>query len=116
MNIQIYCLKRNFDVQKAERFFKERRVPYQLVDLKKHALGQKELALFARAAGSAAALLNDAPETRSHPAAYTDDESYILDTLREHPQFLRTPVVRNGDRVAFGADEAAWSKWLNSEK
>ena len=34
MNIQIYCLKRNFDVQKAERFFKERRVPYQLVDLK----------------------------------------------------------------------------------
>ena len=35
MNIQIYALKKNFDTQKAERFFKERRIPYQLLDLKK---------------------------------------------------------------------------------
>ena len=51
MNIQIYVNKKNPDVLKAERFFKERRVPYQLVDLKKHKLGERELQLFARAAG-----------------------------------------------------------------
>ena len=39
MNIQIYCGKKNFDVQKAERWFKERRIPFQTLDLKKHKLG-----------------------------------------------------------------------------
>ncbi|MBR4331743.1 MAG: ArsC family transcriptional regulator, partial [Clostridia bacterium] len=52
MNIQIYALKKNFDTQKAERFFKERRIPYQLLDLKKHKLGGRELALFARRIGA----------------------------------------------------------------
>jgi arsenate reductase-like glutaredoxin family protein len=52
MNIIIYAGKKNFDTQKAERFFKERRIPYQLLDLKKHRLGQKELALFARRLGA----------------------------------------------------------------
>ena len=115
MNIQIYCLKRNFDVQKAERFFKERRVPYQVVDLKKHQLGGKELALFARKAGAAAALLDSSPEVKSHPVAYTDDETYILDAIREHPQFLRTPIVRNGDQITVGADEEKWNQWLSAK-
>ena len=52
MSIQIYCLKKNFDTQKAERFFKERRVPYQLMDLKKHKLGARELLLVARRLGA----------------------------------------------------------------
>ena len=49
MNVQIYASKKNPDVLKAERFFKERRIPYQLVDLKKHRLGRRELELFAAA-------------------------------------------------------------------
>ena len=53
MNIQIYAAKKNPDVLKAERFFKERRIPYQMMDLKKHKLGRRELELFARAAGGA---------------------------------------------------------------
>ena len=58
MNIQIYVNKKNPDVLKAERFFKERRIPYQMMDLKKHKLGKKELDLFVRAAGSARALVD----------------------------------------------------------
>ena len=46
-NIQIYYIKRSFDVQKAERFFKERRVPFQAVDMHRHAPGKRELELFA---------------------------------------------------------------------
>ena len=45
--IQIYLSKNNFDAQKAQRFFKERRIPVQVMDLKKHKLGQRELELFA---------------------------------------------------------------------
>ncbi|MBR1586124.1 MAG: ArsC family transcriptional regulator [Clostridia bacterium] len=112
MNIIIYTLKKNFDTQKAERFFKERRVPYQLVDLKKHRLGQKELSLFARRLGAYQLVDRKNPAALSHPVAHTDDEGYILTCLLENPGFLRTPIVRNGEQVTLGADESAWSAWI----
>ena len=112
MSIQIYCLKKNFDTQKAERFFKERRVPYQLLDLKKHKLGARELQLFARRLGAENLIDRHNPEAFSHPAAHTDDGRYILDTLAEYPRFLRTPIVRCREQVTLGVDEAAWDAWI----
>ena len=112
MNIQIYVLKRNFDVQKAERFFKERRVPYQLVDLKKHRLGLREVQLFARCAGARELVDRQNIAALSHPVAHTDDAAYIADCLLQNPKLMRLPIVRNGDQVTLGADEAAWSAWL----
>ncbi len=114
MNIQIYALKKNFDTQKAERFFKERRVPYQLLDLKKHKLGQRELALFARRLGAENLLDRKNPEVLSHPAAYNGDPDYILETLAEYPRFLRTPIVHNGEKVTLGADEKTWEEWIKN--
>lgn len=112
MNIQIYALKKNFDTQKAERFFKERRIPYQLLDLKKHKLGQRELSLFARRLGAQNLVDRQSPDALSHPIAHTDDDQYILDSLMENPRFLRTPIVRNGEKVTMGVDEAAWESWM----
>ena len=112
MNIQIYALKRNFDTQKAERFFKERRIPYQLLDLKKHKLGQRELSLFARRLGAENLVDRQSPDALSHPIAHTDDAAYILESLAENPRFLRTPIVRNGEQVTLGADEKTWEEWL----
>ena len=112
MNIQIYALKRNFDTQKAERFFKERRIPYQLLDLKKHKLGQRELSLFARRLGAENLVDRQNPDALSHPIAHTDDAAYILESLAENPRFLRTPIVRNGEQVTLGADEKTWEDWL----
>ena len=116
MNIQIYCLKKNFDTQKAERFFKERRIPYQLLDLKKHKLGQRELALFARRLGAENLVDRKNPDALSHAVTHTDDAAYILECLLEHPGFLRTPIVRNGEKVALGADEDTWRQWIDQEK
>ncbi|MBE5782474.1 MAG: ArsC family transcriptional regulator [Clostridiales bacterium] len=112
MNIQIYASKKNFDTQKAERFFKERRIPYQLLDLKKHKLGQRELMLFARRLGAQNLVDRQSPEALSHPIAHTDDDSYVLECLLEHPKFLRTPIVRNGEQVTLGADETTWNAWI----
>ena len=117
MSLQIYSLKKNFAVQKAERFFKERRVQAQLVDLKKHRLGLRELQLFARAAGGARNLVDrDNINTMSHPVAHTDNEAVILDYLMEKPEFLRTPIVRDGQRVVIGEDMAAWQKLAEMQK
>ena len=112
MNIQIYALKKNFDTQKAERFFKERRINYQLLDLKKHKLGQRELSLFARRLGAYNLVDRQSSEALSHPIAHTDDEKYILECLLENPKFLRTPIVRNGEQVTLGAAEDTWNQWI----
>lgn len=115
MNIQIYTYKRNFDTQKAERFFKERRVAYQLVDMKRHAPGMRELQLFARRAGVRQLVDRNNVDAMSHPVAHTDDEKIILDYLAVLPQFLRTPIVRNGERVTVGVDESAWNEWIQKD-
>ena len=117
MSLQIYSLKKNFAVQKAERFFKERRVQAQLVDLKKHRLGLRELQLFARAAGGARNLVDrENINAMSHPVAHTDNEAVILDYLMENPEFLRTPIVRDGQRVVIGEDMATWQKLAEMQK
>ncbi len=112
-NIQIYYVKRSFDVQKAERYFKERRVPFQPVDMRRHAPGRRELELFARAAGGVGALLDrSSPKVLSHYAAYMHDEQALIDELMEDPSLMRAPIVRNGQKVTIGVDEAVWAGWL----
>ena len=112
-NIQIYYVKRSFDVQKAERFFKERRIPFQAVDMHRHAPGKRELELFARAAGGVSELLDkSSTKVLSHPAAYMHDESAVLEEIMEDPSLLRAPIVRNGQKVTIGVNEAVWAQWL----
>ena len=114
-NIQIYCVKRSFDVQKAERFFKERRIPFQSVDMRRHVPGRRELDLFARATGGMSALLDrESTKVLSHPAAYMRDENAIAQEIMEDPSLLRAPIVRNGQKVTIGVHEDIWTQWLES--
>ena len=114
MNIQIYVNKKNPDVLKAERFFKERRIPYQLVDLKKHKLGQKELDTFVRAVGAKALVDREGKKALERPVAHMSTDSLIVAELLSDPSALRTPIVRNGSKITVGADEAVWKTWLEA--
>ena len=112
MNIQIYAAKKNPDVLKAERFFKERRISYQTMDLKKHKLGRRELELFARAAGGAQALVDrSGQKALERPVAHMSSDSLILDALMDDPSALVSPIVRNGSKATVGAQEAVWKEW-----
>ena len=112
MNIQNYAAKKNPDVLKAERFFKERRIPYQMMDLKKHKLGRRELELFARAAGGAQALVDrSGQKALERPVAHMSSDSLILDALMDDPSALVSPIVRNGSKATIGAQEAVWKEW-----
>ena len=42
MNIQIFGKSKCFDTKKAERYFKERRIPYQMIDLKRYGMSGRE--------------------------------------------------------------------------
>lgn len=102
MNIQIYCGKKNFDTQKAERFFKERRIPVQMLDLKKHPLGEREVRLMIQQIGLDRLMDREDKKVREHPACYYLQESLVIPAVQEAPWLLRTPIVRNGSRMTAG--------------
>ena len=111
--IQIYVSKNNFDTQKAQRFFKERRVQVQLMDLKKHKLGQRELELFARCAGGVGNLLDrEDKKVKESAVAYNSIESYIMEELLAHPTYLKSPICRNGQKVTIGLAPEVWETWV----
>ena len=60
MNIQIFGTKKSFDTKKAQRWFKERRIKFQFIDLKEKGMSRGELESVARAAGGLDALVNPA--------------------------------------------------------
>ena len=111
MNIQIYCGKKNFDAQKAERWFKERRIPFQSLDLKKHKLGEREIRLMIGALGMEGILDREDKKTKEHPACYYDRAEMLILAIQENPWLLRTPIVRNGNKITAGYQPAVWDTW-----
>ena len=111
MNIQIYCGKKNFEVQKAERYFKERRIPFQTLDLKKHRLGEREIRLFLETVGPESLLDRQDPRVREHPACYYDRAELLIPAIQEAPWLLKTPLVRNGNQVTQGVHLEIWEQW-----
>ncbi len=111
MNIQIYCGKKNFDVQKAERWFKERRIPFQTLDLKKHKLGEREIRLMLSAVGREQLIDREDKKTREHPACYYDRDELLIPAIQESPWLLKTPVVRNGKHITIGYQPDVWETW-----
>lgn len=112
MNIQIFGKSKSFDTKKAERWFKERRIPFTSVDMKKHKLGARELQLFARAAGGVRALVD--PDAKGEKADYARQlsiESILTDVLLENPTLLKAPIVRNGTSVTIGFHPEVWEGW-----
>ncbi len=115
MNIQIYSGKKNFDTQKAERYFKERRIPVQMMDLKKHPLGEREIRLMIQQIGTEKLIDREDRKVREHPACYYNQESLLIPAIQEAPWLLRTPVVRNGNRVTVGYQPETWDRWICDE-
>ena len=115
MNIQIYSGKKNFDTQKAERYFKERRIPVQMLDLKKHPLGEREIRLMIRQIGLENLLDREDKKVREHPACYYNQESLLIPALGEAPWLLKTPIVRNGTRMTVGYQPEVWDSWIRSD-
>ena len=110
MGLQIYAGK-GFDTQKAERFFKERRVGYQRVDVLRFGIGKRELESVAAAVGVEALCDRESKAFRESVIAYTQDRETILAGLLERPQLLRLPLVRNGRLATAGFCPEVWERW-----
>ncbi len=109
--IQIYFYKKNFDAQKAERWFKERRVPAQMVDLARVKLGRREIETFRRSVGLSALVDREGTAWKECPARFAAGEDAVLDALAEDPRRLKLPIVRDGQRATVGYCPEVWETW-----
>ena len=109
MNIQIFGISKCFDTKKAQRWFKERRIPFQYIDLKQYGISRGELSSVVKAAGLEAVI------NASHPDAvlldYLAYDQDKLEKLLENSALLRTPIVRNGRQAAVGYAPDIWAGW-----
>ena len=109
MNIQIFGKSKCFDTKKAERWFKERRVKFQAVDLKKQGMSLGELSSVKNAVGL------EAMVDPKHPDAvlvsYLAGDQTKRGKLVDDPSLLRTPIVRNGKQVTVGYCPEVWEQW-----
>lgn len=110
MNIQIFGKSKCFDTQKAQRYFKERGIRFQAVDLLRFGMSRGELTGAARAIGLEA--LVDWKNPDSALLKYLAYDADKLEKLLENPRLIRTPVVRNGRQATAGYCPEVWKDWV----
>ena len=109
MNIQIFGKSKCFDTKKAERYFKERRVKFQAIDLYKYGISKGELTSVLRCV-KLEELVNPKHPDAALLAYLASDEAKI-EKLVEEPKLLKTPIVRNGRLATLGYQPEVWKSW-----
>ncbi len=112
MNIQIFGSGKCFDTKKAERYFKERRIKYQYIDLIRFGMSPKEFDSVLRAVGGVDHLINwDKKHDDIILMRYMEDKNIKEDKIYDDPSLMKTPVVRNGKQATVGYCPEIWVNW-----
>ena len=109
MNIQIFGKNKCFDTKKAERYFKERRIKYQFIDLGRYGMSRRELESVKNAVGLDN--LVDEKDPDAPLVQYLASNDAKLEKLFDCPWLIRTPVVRNGKQATVGYCPDVWKTW-----
>ena len=109
MNIQIFGKSKCFDSKKAERYFKERRIKYQYIDVLKYGMSRGELNAVKNAVGLDAMI--DTTDEDYPLIAYLAGTEAKLDKLFEDAYLIKTPIVRNGKQATVGYCPDVWKTW-----
>ena len=112
MNIQIFGTKKCNDTKKAERFFKERGIKYQFIDMKEKGMSKGEFMSVAQANGGIENMINtDCKDQETLMLIkYLADEDK-LEKILENTSVIKTPVVRNGKQSTLGYQPEVWKGW-----
>ena len=112
MNIQIFGTKKSADTRKAERFFKERGIRFQSVDLKEKGLSKGEFQSVLKAVGGLEALIDQDHKDKDLLALIKYiTESDRAEKVFENQQVLKQPIVRNGRQATVGYVPEVWKNW-----
>lgn len=112
MNIQIFGKSKCFDTKKAERYFKERRIKYQLIDVAKYGMSKGEYNSVKNAVGGMDKLFDEKSKAyEEHFIKYLASAEAKEENLLEHPELFKTPIVRNGKQATVGYCPEVWKTW-----
>ena len=112
MNIQIFGKNKCFDTKKAERWFKERRIKFQAIDLVRFGMAGKEFDSVVRAVGGIDNLIDwESRDPDITLMKYMDDKGAKEDKVFDNPALMKTPVVRNGKLATVGFCPEIWATW-----
>ena len=112
LNIQIFGKSKSFDTKKAERYFKERRIKYQYVDLLRYGLSGKEFDVVLRGVGGIDNLIDwECNSEAITLMRYMEDRVAKEDKVFDDPALMRAPIVRNGKQVTVGYCPEVWATW-----
>jgi arsenate reductase (glutaredoxin) len=110
MNIQIFGVKNSSDTRKAERFFKERKIPVQFRDLSEKGVSPGELENIKRVI-----LVDELIDKEGKQYKKRNMEYMVYDTEEEllsDPLLFKTPIVRNGNKATVGYKPEVWKEWV----
>lgn len=112
MNIQIFGKKKCFDTKKSERYFKERGIKYQFIDLLEKGMSKGEFNNIKQAVGGYNNMLDKGCKDKNLMALFNylsdeDQEKKMLD----NPILIKTPIVRNGKLATVGYNPEVWKNW-----
>ena len=111
MNIQIFGTKKCNDTKKAERFFKERRIKFQFIDLKEKALSKGELQSVKKALSLESLINKNSKDYKKLNLDKIRGAETREEILLKNPSLYVTPIVRNGKEATVGYDIETWKKW-----
>ncbi|GAB6156593.1 arsenate reductase family protein [Desulfosporosinus burensis] len=111
MNIQIFGVKKCFATKKAERYFKERRINYQFVDLTMLGLSKGELQSVKAAVGLKNLVNNETKDYKRLNMDRIISTSGKEEILLNNPSLYKTPIVRNGKQATVGYEPSIWESW-----
>ena len=110
MNIQIIGTKKCRDTQKAERFFKERRIPFHFRDLNEKGIAKGELDNILRSVPIEELIDKEGKQFQKRGLqfmVYNLEEELLSDSL-----LLKTPIVRNEGKATVGYQPDVWKEWI----
>lgn len=112
LNIQIFGKPKCFDTKKAERYFKERGIKYQLINLTEKAMSKGELLSIKQAVGGYEKLIDQNCKDKDLLALvkYLREED-IEEKILENQRLIKTPIVRNGKKATIGYQTEIWKNW-----
>jgi len=113
MSIQIFGIKKCFDTKKAERYFKERKINYQFVDLTMLGLSRGELQSVKVAIGLDNLVNNASKDYKKLNMDRIISTSGREEMLFNNPSLYKTPIVRNGKQATIGYVPDVWASWVD---
>lgn len=111
MNIQIFGRKKCFDTKKAERYFKERNIKFQYIDIDLKGLSKGELNSVKKNISINDLINIKAKEYKSLNLDKIRSSEMKEEILLNNPKLFNSPIVRNGNLSTLGYKKEVWDNW-----